>query len=96
METYYAALDRRDQGRSDSALELLGLCARMSPNNAGTAYELARTHAARGDKKKALAELQKAKALGFADLARLAIEPEWAIVRTEPEFRKIADAGRAP
>ena len=81
METYYAALDRRDQGRSDAALVLLDLCARMNPNNAGTAYELARTHAARGDKKKALAELQKAKALGFADLARVALEPEWAVVR---------------
>jgi dienelactone hydrolase len=96
LETYYAAMDRRDQGRSDSALELLALCARMSPNNAGAAYELARTHAARGDKQKALAELQRAKALGFADLTRLAIEPEWAIVRTEPEFRAIVDAVHAP
>jgi dienelactone hydrolase len=96
METYYAALDRRDQGRSDSALALLELCARMNPNNAGTAYELARTHAVRGDKQKALAELQKAKALGFADLARLAIEPEWATVRAEPKFREIVDAVHTP
>jgi len=96
LETYYAALDRRDQGRSDSALALLELCARMNPNNAGTAYELARTHAARGDKQKALAELQKAKALGFADLARLAVDPEWATVRTEPKFREIVDAAHTP
>jgi dienelactone hydrolase len=96
LETYYAAMDWRDQRRFDFAFTLFGLCERMRPNTPATVYEMARTHAARGDKTKALAELQRAKTLGFADPARLSVDPEWAVMRAEPKFREIADALRAP
>lgn len=96
IETYFSAMDRRDGRNFDAALQLLRLCARMRPTNSGPVYELARTHAARGDKKKALAELQKAKTLGFAEPGRLEVEPEWAPLRTEPKFREIVAALRAP
>ena len=88
--------DWRDQRRTDFALELFKLCERMRPNTAAPVYELARTHAARGDKQKALAELQRAKTLGFAEPARLAVDPEWAALRAEPKFCEIVAALRAP
>jgi hypothetical protein len=48
---------------------------------------MARTHAARGDLKKAIAELRKAMALGFGDPGRLADDPEWAAMRDRPEYQ---------
>ena len=80
----------------DFALELFKLCERMRPNTAATVYEMARTYAARGDRQKALAELQRAKTLGFAEPARLAVDPEWAGLRAEPKFCEIVEALRAP
>jgi hypothetical protein len=52
-------------------------------------------HAARGEKKKALAELKRALTLGFADPARLAEEPEWQDLRERPELQAILEELRA-
>lgn len=93
---HLSAMARRDERRFEAAIEFLGLCARMRPKSPMPVYELARTHAAAGDKRKALEELRKARTLGFAELRRLEVEPEWSALRADPALREIVDAPREP
>jgi hypothetical protein len=53
---------------------------------------VARLHAARGESKTALAELKRARTLGFNDSARVAREPEWNALRDDPKFAEIVSA----
>jgi hypothetical protein len=87
VETLYAGWDQRGAKRFDAAQVDFDLCARVRPTNAAPVYELARIHAASGDRKKAFADLRRAMALGFADLARLSGDPEWAALKDRPEYR---------
>jgi hypothetical protein len=95
LNTWYSAQELREKRSFEPALGFYRLCARMRPKSATPIYELARTHAAKGDRRKALAELRKVKDLGFRDAARLATEPEWASVREDRKFTEIVTAMRA-
>jgi eukaryotic-like serine/threonine-protein kinase len=52
-------------------------------------YWLAAVYAARGDKEKSLAALQKSCELGFHDFSALDVSPYFATLRTDPQFQKI-------
>jgi hypothetical protein len=95
VETYYIGGEQRAEKRFDAAQVDFDLCARIRPKSATPLYEMARTHAARGDAKKAFTDLRKAMALGFADLARLTGDPEWAAMRDRPEYRAAVQELRA-
>ena len=68
-------------------------------SNVGTAasinyYWLASVYAARGEKEKSLAALQKACELGFHDFSALEVSPYFATLRTDPQFPKIVQRYR--
>jgi poly(3-hydroxybutyrate) depolymerase len=77
---------QRGQRRFKAALADFDICSHMRPENPWPAYEKARTHAARGDRKSALAALEDAIALGFSEAPRLAEDPEWAELRDDPGY----------
>jgi dienelactone hydrolase len=87
--------NRRNARDFSAACVDFELCAKMRPQIAWPIYELARSHAARGDRKKALAELRKAIALGFADAAGLVGDGEWKALASQPEFTAIVEELRA-
>jgi tetratricopeptide (TPR) repeat protein len=87
IDTFALALARRSSGQLETAETLFDLCGKVRPESASAAYEKSRTLAARGDSRKALAELRRAVGLGFRDAARLREEPEWAALRDLPDFR---------
>jgi hypothetical protein len=95
VETYYVGGEHRGRRLFDAAQVDFDLCERIRPKSATPAYEMARTHAARGDAKKAFSDLRKAMALGFAALARLGEDPEWAAIRDRPEYRAAVQELRA-
>jgi tetratricopeptide (TPR) repeat protein len=95
VDSFTVAKKSRDEHKFAEALELFKVCAQLRPSTSGPAYEVAHAYAALGDKKRALAELKKAKSLGFTDTNRLNNEPEWQPLRAEPEFQRLADAIRA-
>lgn len=90
IDTFYQGQQHRDLRRLAAAQADFEICTRMRPTASGPAYELARTHAARGDRKLALALLRKALEVGFRDLGRLGTDPEWAPLRESPEFQAVA------
>lgn len=90
IETFYLGQQNRDARRLTAARADFEICTSMRPKASGPAYELARTHAALGDRKQALSGLRKAVELGFRELGRLATDPEWAPLRNEPEFQALA------
>jgi tetratricopeptide (TPR) repeat protein len=77
---------QRGQRRFEAALADFDICSHMRPENPSPVYEKARTHAARGDRKSALASLEEAIALGFSEAVRLAEDPEWAELRDDPGY----------
>jgi len=90
IETFYLGQQNRGARRLTAARADFGICASMRPKASGPAYDLARTHAALGNRKQALSELRRALDLGFRDLGRLATDPEWVPLRAEPEFQALA------
>jgi poly(3-hydroxybutyrate) depolymerase len=95
IATFFAGGERRDARRFEAALADFDTCARMRPGTASPLYEKARTYAARGDRKRALAALKNAVALGFKDATRLAEDPEWAELRGSPEYLSLSDGLRS-
>ncbi len=89
IDTLYQGQQHRDQRRLAAAQADFEICIGMRPTNSGPVYDLARTHAAQGDRKRALAQLRKAQELGFRDLSRLGTDAEWAAFREQPEFQAI-------
>jgi hypothetical protein len=86
ISTFFAGGERRRDRRFDASVADFEICARMRPKTASPVYEKARTHAARGDRKAALAALRAAIALGFGDANRLVEDPEWSQLRDDPEY----------
>jgi len=54
-------------------------------------YNLACAHVRRGDKASAIKALQRAVALGFSDPTQLATDRDLALLREEPEFKKVVE-----
>jgi hypothetical protein len=95
VATFPTAKERLDEHNFELALKLFGLCARLRPTSSSPVYEIARAQVALGNKKKALAELKRAKSLGFKEAASLVDDPEWNALRADTEFRQIFDAIQA-
>jgi poly(3-hydroxybutyrate) depolymerase len=93
IDTFYQGQQHRDERRLVAAQADFEICIGMRPTASGPAYDLARTLAAQGDRKQALARLRKALELGFRDRGRLGTDPEWAPLREQPEFQAIASGG---
>ncbi|MBN2369613.1 MAG: hypothetical protein JXO72_03925 [Vicinamibacteria bacterium] len=90
-ETYYSGQQYRRNGQFDKARVASELHEIMRPKSPLPAYEMARTAAARGDKKNALAELRRSIELGFSDLWRLADDEEWKDLADQPEIKAIIE-----
>ena len=90
IDTLYQGQQHRDQRRLVAAQADFEICIGMRPKASAPVYDLARTHAAQGDRKQALARLRAAMELGFRDLGRLDTDPEWAPLHEQPEFQAIA------
>jgi poly(3-hydroxybutyrate) depolymerase len=90
IDTLYQGQQHRDQRRLVAAQADFEICIGMRPKASAPVYDLARTHAAQGDRKQALARLRSAMELGFRDLGRLDTDPEWAPLHEQPEFQAIA------
>ncbi len=90
--TFYAGAERRRERHFEAALADFDICALTRPKTPMPVYEKARTHAASGERKRALAALKNAIDLGFAEAARLAEDPEWAALRDSPEYAVLRDA----
>ena len=57
-------------------------------------FWLSSAYAARGDKEKALAELQKAFAVGYRDFGALDVSPYFAAIRDDPRFQQLINKYR--
>lgn len=95
IATFYAGGRRRDERHFEAALADFDICARMRPKTPSPVYEKARMYAARGDRKRALATLKDAIALGFTDATRLGEDREWAALRDDPEYLALSQTLRS-
>jgi dienelactone hydrolase len=86
ISALYDGMDRLEDGKPAAAEVALEFCVRAQPENAYSRYQLARAHAALGDRKRALAELRRAVEGGYGDGGRLASDPEWSRLRDDPEL----------
>ena len=74
------------------ALTNLELARAIDGKNANTAYEIARIHALKRERKAALESLEEAVTLGFKDLARLKAEDAFSNITSDPRFEKLLNA----
>ena len=75
------------EGNYDAALARL--LKGGEPKEAVNCYFLSATYAAKGDKEKALASLQKTFNLGYRDFAALDASPYFASLRSDPRFQQL-------
>jgi serine/threonine protein kinase/tetratricopeptide (TPR) repeat protein len=75
------------QGNYDSAIARL--LKDGEPKEAVYSYFLAAAYAAKGDKEKALAQMQKTFKLGYQDFAAINASPYFASLRSDPRFQKL-------
>ncbi len=88
----YEMADRFERGKQfDLAARFYEVAAEATPANADLTYKIASTWAAAGDKKKSLATLRRAVALGFSDKQVLAADKHFDSIRNLPEFKAIVE-----
>jgi TolB-like protein/Flp pilus assembly protein TadD len=75
------------QGNYDAAITQL--LKRGEPKEAVNAYLLSAAYAAKGDKEKALAQLQKTFNFGYRDFAAIEKSPYFAALRADPRFQQL-------
>jgi len=71
------------------AIANLELAKAIDSKNANTAYEIARLHALKRERKAALESLEEAITLGFKDLARIKAEDAFTNIASDPRFEKL-------
>jgi len=76
------------EGKYDQALAILSQLA-VGDKDASTLFWLTAAYAAKGDKQRALATLQKAFAAGFRDFAAIDASPYFASLRSDPKFEQL-------
>ncbi|MEY4939479.1 MAG: hypothetical protein RIQ93_1214, partial [Verrucomicrobiota bacterium] len=91
-ETVRAALRAGDYLSSEPLLEMMIL---LRPERSQAYFDLARCRAHRGDRKRALASLEQAVAVGFSDRSRFQEDPAFASLRSDPAFLKLEAAAAA-
>ena len=75
------------QGNYDAAVA--GLLKGGEPKEAINSYFLSAAYAGKGDKEKALAQLQKTFKLGYRDFAAIDASPYFASLRSDPRFQQL-------
>jgi serine/threonine protein kinase/tetratricopeptide (TPR) repeat protein len=75
------------EGKYDAAVTRL--LKKGEPKEAINSYFLSAAYAAKGDKEKALASLQKTLNLGYRDFASIEASPYFAPVRSDPRFQQL-------
>ena len=80
------------QGNYDAAVALL--LKRGEPKEAINSYFVSAAYAAKGDKEKALAGLQKTFNLGYRDFAAIDASPYFSSLRTDPRFQQLMERYR--
>jgi len=91
--SYYVGPPLLAAGRWQAAAAVLTVAAEVADGwwpAAPTWYNLACAHARSGDRRAALAALERAVAEGYADAAHLRADPDLASLRGRPEFEAIA------
>ena len=76
------------EGNYDQALAVLSQLA-VRDKDASTLFWLTAAYAAKGDKQRALATLQKAFGAGFRDFAAIDASPYFASLRSDPKFEQL-------
>ncbi len=89
---FYAAEPLRD--KKDSALEstYLEIQSRIHPDSPSLQLRIARAHAKAGDKKRALAALEKAAEKGFSDESRIVDDPVFDPIREDNRYRRVIES----
>ena len=80
-----------DQGKPGEAAEALDVAADLAPKSPEVHYRLAAARASDGDRKRAIEALRRAVEEGFADAARLGVDPAFQQLRDESEFRRLLE-----
>lgn len=83
-----------DQKEYDQASAMLELAAFLQPEQTEVLFDLARAYALDGDRKEALAALNRAASAGLRNAPRTEAEPAFAKLRDDPSFVSIADKMR--
>jgi hypothetical protein len=83
--------DQREYGQASAMLELSDF---LKPGQVEVLFDLARSYAFDGDKKEALATLNRAADAGLRNAPRMEAEPAFAKLRDDPSFVLLADRMR--
>jgi predicted esterase len=86
---HYIPTDLRAQKQYTKAIHYLHIAAAIRPESPRVHYNLAAMHSLSGDKRGALAELQRAFALGFDQIAYLQQDEDFTSLREDEGFKKL-------
>ena len=89
---FTAATKAIQTGDISSAIRALTKLAKTHPDQLSVIYSLARCYALKGDHKKAIASLQRAKEIGFASKSLLTSDAAFSKLKNTPSFQKITDS----
>ncbi len=89
LNTYFQVDGAIKSGNLQSAEHFLQIYAIVDPENAEHAYLTGVVRMRQGRTKEAIQALQNAKKLKFKDATRLESDPEFAAIRSEPDFVKL-------
>lgn len=89
IESFEASQASERNNDYTGALANLELAKAIDDKNANIAYEIARLHALKRERKAALESLEEAVTLGFRDLTRLKAEEAFNNLAQEPRFEKL-------
>jgi predicted Zn-dependent protease len=87
--SYYLPQAFDQQKKWDQSIFVLSVAVEISPENPFVWYTRAQAYAHKGDKKRALADLQQSVDRGWKDMAALQQEEAFAPLRQEPEYQRI-------
>jgi len=84
------------RGDHAAAVRMTWLRTRVADTDPRAHFDLARAHARAGDRKAALAALERAAALGFDVARRAAVHRDFEALRTDPGFQRLTAGGASP
>jgi tetratricopeptide (TPR) repeat protein len=87
--SYYLPQTFDQQKKWDQSIFVLSVAVEIAPENPFVWYTRAQAYAHKGDKKRALADLQQSVDRGWKDLDALQQEAAFAPLRQEPEYQRI-------
>ncbi|HEX4495702.1 MAG TPA: hypothetical protein VIE43_08550 [Thermoanaerobaculia bacterium] len=87
--SFYLPQTFNQQKKWDRTIFVLSIAAEVSPQDPSILYSRAQAYAHKGDRRRALADLQQAVDKGWKDLAAIQQEETFAPLRQEPEYQRI-------